>query len=240
AWIQYGGGGALWEELFARYNIKAFIGGGSGVQAGGWFSKEINSLSDMAGLRMRIAGYGGEVLARVGGTPVSLPADKLVTELYSGALDAAEWNGPYADLDFGFAKLLPYYVQPGFHEPGATEFIGVNQQFWQGLTTRERAIVEYASRAEAAFTLGQFRAENGRALKQLVTEYGARVWAMPQDVWLQAARMSEEIVAEKADVDDLGRRIYRSYIRFRAEIAPWSSTSLEAYALARQRAFSAT
>ncbi len=233
-WLREGGARPLMDELYARYNIKALVCGGSGVQPGGWFAKPIESLSDMSGLRMRISGYGGEVVRRVGGTPVSLPADALVDALFNGDIDAVEWNGPLADKGFGFQKLLPYYMQPGFHDPGSSITLGLNQQFWDSLTPSERTIIEACCATESAITMAEFRGENGRSLIQLVNEYDAKLTILPADVWLEAARMAEDVIAEAAEFDDLSMRIYDSYIDFRKKLMPWSAHSIERYSSLRQ------
>ena len=119
-WFYYGGGLELWTELYAEFGLVPAPAGNTGVQMGGWFNKEINSVSDLEGLKMRIPGLGGEVLKRAGGTPVSLPGGELFTSLQSGAIDATEWVGPYNDLAFGLYKAAKYYYYPGWHEPGTT------------------------------------------------------------------------------------------------------------------------
>jgi TRAP-type mannitol/chloroaromatic compound transport system substrate-binding protein len=118
AWMYYGDGLNLWKELYSQFNLVGVPAGNTGVQMGGWFNKEINSLADLKGLKMRIPGLGGEILKRLGGTPVNLPGGELFTALQSGAIDATEWIGPYNDLAFGLFKAAKYYYYPGFHEPG--------------------------------------------------------------------------------------------------------------------------
>src|SRR5690606_15005509 len=118
AWIAYGGGGELWRELYAPFNLIPMRGGNTGVQMGGWFNKEINSAADFKGLQMRIPGLAGDVLQRLGGVSVNLPGDNLYTAMQTGVLDATDWTGPYNDLAFGFPDIAKYYYYPGWHEPG--------------------------------------------------------------------------------------------------------------------------
>ena len=131
-WLHYGGGLELWREVYAPFNLLPFAGGSTGVQMAGWFNREINSLDDFKGLKMRIPGLGGEVFTRAGGTSVSMPGGEIFTSLQTGVIDAAEWVAPYNDLAFGFHNVVKYYYYPGWHEPGAMlEFI-VNQQAYDG------------------------------------------------------------------------------------------------------------
>jgi len=119
-WLYHGGGLELWTELYAGFGLVPAPAGNTGVQMGGWFSKEIKSVADLSGLKMRIPGLGGEILKRAGCTSVNLPGGELFVSLQSGTIDATEWVGPYNDLAFGLHKAARYYYYPGFHEPGST------------------------------------------------------------------------------------------------------------------------
>ncbi|MGD8833152.1 MAG: TRAP transporter substrate-binding protein, partial [Pseudomonadales bacterium] len=129
-WLHYGGGLELWRELYEPFGLIPMAAGNTGVQMGGWFNKEIRSLSDLEGLKMRIPGLGGEVLERVGGVPVSMPGSDVFTSLQTGAIDATEWVGPYNDLAFGLHTVARYYYYPGWHEPGATIETIINAKAW--------------------------------------------------------------------------------------------------------------
>jgi TRAP-type mannitol/chloroaromatic compound transport system substrate-binding protein len=128
AWIKYGGGQELWDELSAEFGLKAFASGNTGVQMGGWFNKEINSADDLKGLKMRIPGQGGDVRAKLGASPVSLPGGQIYENLVSGAIDATEWVGPYNDYFMKFYEAAKYYYFPGMHEPGAQVAMGMNKK----------------------------------------------------------------------------------------------------------------
>ena len=143
-WLYYGGGLALWEELYDRFNLVPMATGNTGVQMAGWFRKDINSVDDLQGLKMRIPGLGGEVLSRAGGTPVSMPGGEIFTSLQSGAIDATEWIGPYNDLAFGLYKAAKNYYYPGWHEPGSTLETFVNKQTFESLPKDLQAIVKHA------------------------------------------------------------------------------------------------
>ena len=127
AWIRFGGGQQLWDELAAEYGLKGLMGGNSGVQMGGWFRKEIESVADFKGLKMRIPGLGGDVLAKLGGSPVSLPGNQIYENLISGTIDAAEWISPWNDIAMKFYEAATYYYCPGMHEPGPVLSIGMNK-----------------------------------------------------------------------------------------------------------------
>ena len=143
-WIYHGGGLELWRELYARFGLVPEPAGNTGVQMGGWFNKEINSVADLEGLRMRIPGIGGEVLRKVGGTPVNIPGAELFTALESGTIDATEWVGPMNDLAFGLFRAAKYYYYPGWHEPGTALEAVVNREAYEALPPDLQAIVEVA------------------------------------------------------------------------------------------------
>ncbi len=141
-WLYYGGGLELWRELYAPFNLVPFPTGNTGVQMGGWFNKEINTVDDLKGLKMRIPGLGGEVLRRAGGTPVTLPGSEIFTALQTGAIDATEWVGPYNDASFGLHKAARYYYYPGWQEPGPGLEIIINRQAWDALPADLQEIVD--------------------------------------------------------------------------------------------------
>src|SRR5215831_3192941 len=164
SWIYFGGGQALWDEVDAQFNIKPLMAANTGEQMGGWFTKEINSPEDYKGLRYRMPELGAEVLRRMGATVVTTPGTEIVNALKSGAIDAAEWVGPWADISLGLDKAADHYYYPGFHEPGFNAALGINKKLWDGLTPSERALIEAAALAEATRSLAEFNAENVKAL----------------------------------------------------------------------------
>src|SRR5438874_4022548 len=167
SWIDFGGGQSLWDEVDGQFNIKPLMALNTGVQMGGWFSKEINSSRDYKGLRYRMPEVGAEVLRRMGATVVTTPGGEIATALKSGAIDAAEWIGPWMDIALGLDKAADYYYYPGFHEPGTNMTLGINKTLWDGLTPSERALIEAAAQAEVTRTLAEFNAENVKWLKVL-------------------------------------------------------------------------
>lgn len=237
AWIMHGGGQQLWDELGERFNIKHLPCGNTGVQWGGWFNKEIRSLDDMKGLKMRIPGLGGEVLRRIGASAVSLPGGEIFSALQSGTIDATEWVGPWNDLAFGFYKIAKYYYWPGFHEPGTTLGVGINLDVWNSFSRAEQALVSGAAIAENNTLYAEFNARNANALDTLVKRHGVQLREMPADVLNAIGKISGQVVRETGDVDDLGRRILKSYLNFRRMIIADSRRSLEAYYSARRLPF---
>jgi TRAP-type mannitol/chloroaromatic compound transport system substrate-binding protein len=233
AWVHYGGGQELWDELGRNFGVKGFLAGNTGVQYGGWFRNPIMSVDDLKGLKMRIPGLGGEVIRAVGGTAVALPGGEIFPALQAGTIDATEWVGPYNDIAFGFQNILKNYMYPGFHEPGSGLAVGINLAWWERQTDEIKALIEMACTAENDVMMAEMNANNGPALNRLINEFGVQLIRFPDVVFGELAKASEEVVAAAGQGDDLGRRIYESYFNFRKDIAQSTRLSEEAYTLAR-------
>jgi TRAP-type mannitol/chloroaromatic compound transport system substrate-binding protein len=236
-WIHHGGGQQLWDELYGQFNLKAFAAGNTGVQMGGWFNKEINTLDDYKGLKMRMPGLGGEVIKRAGATPVSLPGGEIFTSLQSGAIDATEWVGPYNDMAFGFYKAAKYYYWPGWHEPGTVLECFVNKQAYEGLPADLRAIVDHAMKSAYQDMLSEFTAKNNTALVQLVSEHGVKLKRFSDDVLAKMGQLSQEVVAEVAAKDPMSAKVYNSFNEFRKQSVSWNNIGEAGYSLARSLTF---
>ncbi|RMG59672.1 MAG: TRAP transporter substrate-binding protein [Gammaproteobacteria bacterium] len=234
AWLFHGGGMELWEEAYAPFGVVPLAAGNTGVQMAGWFNREINSLEDLKGLKMRIPGLGGEVLKRAGGTPVNLPGGELFTSLQSGVIDATEWVGPYNDLAFGLYKAARYYYYPGWHEPGTTLEAIVNKQAFEALPADLQAIVRAACRVANDEILVEYVARNNDALEKLKKEHHVDVRRLPDDVLARLRTLSEEVVQELAESSEQARRIYESFSRFRDKVFAWTDISERAYLDSRQ------
>ena len=232
-WLYHGGGLQLWSELYAQFGLVPAPAGNTGVQMGGWFNKEINSVADLAGLKMRIPGLGGEVLKRAGGTPVNLPGGELFTSLQSGAIDATEWVGPYNDLAFGLYKAATYYYYPGFHEPGTTLEAMVNKEVFETLPEDLQSIVLNACKVVNQDMLAEYTARNPVALQTLLTKHGVDMRPYPDDVIAKLRELSAQVVAEVAERDDFSRKVYASYQKFLSQAKDWTRTSEVAYLKAR-------
>jgi TRAP-type mannitol/chloroaromatic compound transport system substrate-binding protein len=171
-WLHYGGGLELWQEAYAPYNLLPMAGGSTGVQMAGWFNKEITSIDDLKGLKMRIPGLAGEVFAAAGGTAVRIAGGELYTSMQTGVIDALEWVGPYNDLAFGFHEVARYYYYPGWHEPGSILEFVVNRDSFDALPKDLQAVVTYAARASNQDMLDEYTARNNAALRKLIDEHG--------------------------------------------------------------------
>ena len=232
-WLAYGGGMALWRELYAPFGVVPLACGNSGVQMAGWCNKEINGLEDLQGLKMRIPGLGGEVLQRAGGVPVALPGSEVFTALQTGAIDATEWVGPYNDLALALHTAAKYYYYPGWHEPGPTLEAIVNEQAWASLPEDLQVMVEMATRAINEDMLSEFTARNNTALRTLIDDHGVELRKLPDDVLAELKRASEEVVRETAQSSELAQRIYASYMSFLADVRDYHRISEQAYLNAR-------
>ena len=235
-WLRYGGGLELWQELYGKFNLVPFAAGNSGVQMAGWFNKEINSIDDLQGLKMRIPGIGGEVLSRAGGVPVILPGGEIFTALQTGVIDATEWVGPYNDLAFSLHTAAKYYYYPGWHEPGPTLEAFVNKDSWEALPPDLQAMIKVATQAINEDMLSEFTARNNAALDTLINEHGVQLRRLPDDVIAALRTSSEEVVAEIADADPLARRIYDSYMAYLEDVRRYHSISEQAYMNLRESA----
>ena len=232
-WLHYGGGLELWRELYAPFGLVPLACGNSGVQMAGWFNKEINSLDDLQGLKMRIPGLGGEVFKRAGGVPVALPGSEVFTALQTGVIDATEWVGPYNDLALGLHAVAKYYYYPGWHEPGATLEAIVNKDAWEALPEDLRTMIEMATRAINEDMLSEFTARNNSALRTLIDEHGVELRALPGDVIDELRDISRVVVAEAAEENELAQRIYDSYMEFLDDVRDYHAISEQAYINAR-------
>ena len=233
AWYQYGGGQALADKVYAEMGAKFFPSGNTGVQMGGWFNKEINSLSDYNGLKMRIPGLGGEVVAAAGGNVVNLPGGEIPPALASGAIDATEWVGPYNDLAFGLYQAAKYYYYPGWHEPGTVLENFINLAAWEALPADLKAIVEHANRSVNMLVLSEFTSRNNDSLGKLVNEHRVQLKAFPDEVLAGLGKLAGEVMNELASLDPLSREVMDSMLTFRRTATAWSRVSEEAFSHAR-------
>jgi TRAP-type mannitol/chloroaromatic compound transport system substrate-binding protein len=230
AWIDFGGGQALWDEVDGQFNIKPLMATNSGVQMGGWFNKEINSPKDYKGLRYRMPGLGAEVLRRMGATVVTTPGGEIPTAFKSGAIDAAEWIGPWVDIAFGLDKAADYYYYyPGFHEPGTNFTLGINKTLWDRLTPSEKALIEAAAQAEVTRSLAQFNAENVKALRLLRADERIKLRRFSDELIKTFGKLSKEVLADTAANDPLTRKVCDSYIAFLAGVMDWGELSETGY-----------
>jgi TRAP-type mannitol/chloroaromatic compound transport system substrate-binding protein len=235
-WLYHGGGLELWRELYAGFGLVPFAAGNTGVQMAGWFNREINSVADLKGLKMRIPGLGGEVMARLGAVPVNLPGAELFTALQTGALDAAEWVGPYNDLAFGLHRAAKHYYYPGWHEPGATLEAIVNKKAYESLPEDLQAVVETCCRAINDDMLAELTTQNGQALRQLIDEHKVTVAPLPTEVLAALKTESAAVIAGVAAKDAFAKRVLDSYSAHQARVSAWHANSELPYYIARDGA----
>ncbi|MCK5726877.1 MAG: TRAP transporter substrate-binding protein [Thiotrichaceae bacterium] len=228
-WLYNGGGLELWQEAYAKHNLIPMPAGNMGVQMGGWFNKEIKTIDDLKGLKMRIPGLGGEVLNRAGGTPVNLPGGELYSAMQSGTIDATEWVGPYNDLAFGFHKVAKYYYFPGWHEPGTSLEAIINKEAFSALPKDLQAIVLNACKLANHEMLAEYTARNNDALVTLVEKHQVQIKRFPDDVLNKLRSLSDEVVAELAKKDAFSQKVFDSYSSYRKKVMAWHEYSERAY-----------
>ena len=235
AWVNRGGGLELWREIYAPFNIYPIPAGNTGTQMFGWFNKEINSLEDIKGLKMRIPGIGGEVLKEAGGIPVTLPGGELFTALQTGVIDATEWVGPYNDLTFGFHQAAKYYYYPGWHEPGPMLELLINIDAWNSLPNHLQVIIETATKAVNQDMLDEYLAKNNQALTELIQVHGVELRKLPDDVIEEFRKISNKILDDLAKEDEVISKVYDSYLKFKNNVSAYHQISEDAFVESRNK-----
>jgi len=234
AWVHYGGGQQLWDELSGQFNIKPFLSSSTGAQMGGWFNDEITSPDGFKGLRYRMPGLGGEVLRRLGAIVVSLPGSEIAPSLRSGAIDASEWIGPWLDVAMGLHEAAGYYYYPGWHEPGTTQTLGINLDVWESFDAGDQRLIEAAAAAEVMRSLAEFNLNNALWLRKLREDGIVKVVKFDDSLLKVFFEISQDVVAEAGSGDEISRRIYDSHQQFRASIMDWSDVAERAFLNSRR------
>jgi TRAP-type mannitol/chloroaromatic compound transport system substrate-binding protein len=220
AWMYEGNGLKLMREFYKNYNIVNFPMGNTGAQMGGWYRKEIKSLKDIEGLKMRIGGFAGRVLTKMGGVPQNIPGGEIYQALEKGTIDATEWVGPYDDEKLGFNKVAPYYYYPGWWEGGAQLSLYVNDKAFNGLSAENQAIVNCAAAFAHTTMQARYDARNPAALKRLVAN-GAKVLAFPKAVMDSAYKNSMEVYDDLNAKNPNWKKVYTDYAAFRKDQNLW-------------------
>ncbi|MFZ5769904.1 MAG: TRAP transporter substrate-binding protein [Thermodesulfobacteriota bacterium] len=228
SWLE-SGGLKLWEQIYDPFNLVPRPFGNTGMQMGGWFRKEINSVADFQGLKMRIPGLGGKVVARAGGTVVLLPAAEIFTSLERGVIDATEWVGPLHDLRMGFHKAAPYYYYPGWHEPGSCLELLINKKAYLSLPGDLQVLIDCAAMECNMRTLSEFEAGNGAALVELVEKHRVQVRRFPDSLLGTLKKLADETLEEEADKDKTSQLVHTAFKKFKKEIRGWGAISEKAY-----------
>nr|VFJ42260.1 MAG: TRAP-type mannitol/chloroaromatic compound transport system, substrate-binding protein [Candidatus Kentron sp. FW]VFJ49995.1 MAG: TRAP-type mannitol/chloroaromatic compound transport system, substrate-binding protein [Candidatus Kentron sp. FW] len=228
-WFYYGGGMELMQKVYRRYGLLSFPGGNTGNQMGGWFQKEINSVSDLKGLKMRIPGFAGEVLAKLGAKPTNIPAGELYTALERRTIDALEWVGPSLDLRMGFHKIAPYYYT-GWHEPATELQFLVNKKKWDTLPPDLQEILRVAMRTVAYDTYALSYHASAENLASMKKEYpNIQIKTFPTDVIAAMRKANDELLAKFAAADPLAKEIIDSQANYMAKARAWTAISDQAY-----------
>lgn len=222
AWLYFGGGKKLWDELYDQFGLIAFPAGNTGCQMGGWFNKEIKTVEDINGLKMRIPGLGGEVFTKLGGSAQVIPPQELYTAMQSGLIDALEWVGPWNDLALGFQRVSKYYYGPAFQEGGPTLELMINKEEFEELSPELQRIIKVACAAENDLMQAEFVANNIRAFHELKYRFKVDIRQYPKDVMNAFFQAANEVIASVAEEGALEKRIYESYINFKAQAVEMS------------------
>jgi len=228
-WLYHANGLALWEETYAPFGLVPRPAGNTGVQMGGWFNREIRSMEDLKGLKMRIPGLGGKVLAKAGATVVLLPAGEIYTSLERGVIDATEWVGPAHDVRMGFQKIAKFYYAPGWHEPGSALEIMINKKAYDALPKDLAGIIDAAAARLNVEMLAEFERENALAVNGLLAGGKVTLKTFPDQVLSGLKALSEEVLREEAGKDPQARKVHEAFLAFRKEASSWSGISEKLY-----------
>lgn len=234
AWLYHGDGQTLWDELYAQHNLKPFPVGNTGTQMAGWFKKEINSLDDMQGLKLRLPGLAGEAMSGIGVSTLTIPGSEIFTSLQTGVLDAADWVGPYNDLAFGLHQVADYYYTSAWNEPSAVLEGTVNLDAWNALPDDLKAVVTEAAMASNLAMISEFALRNAEALKTLVEEHDVQLRAFPEDVIKALYESSQQVLQQQVESDSESARIFESYQAFQTQVRGFTDVGEFAYLKARE------
>ena len=231
AWYRQGGGLKLWEDTYAPFNVVPRPSLSTGPQMAGWFRRKIASLADYKGLKMRIPGLGGQVVARAGGTVVLTPAADIYAALERGVIDASEWLGPHDDMKLGLHTTARYYYYPGWHEPGTTLEFGFNRKAYDALPVDLRRTLDHAAAATQIYGRADYEAKNALGLEKLKADFKDKVeiLQLPAPVLRDLKKLAAQVVKEEAEKSPMARKVYDSYTKFQAQHTGWSHVSEGAY-----------
>lgn len=231
SWLNHADGLKLWEETYAAFGLVPRPGVSTGPQMAGWFRRQIHSLADFKGLKMRIPGLGGQVVAKAGATVVLTPAGEIYGALERGVIDASEWVGPHDDMKLGLPKTAQYYYYPGWHEPGTTLEFTFNKKAYDGLPVALRHVVDYSVSAVALYGTTEYEARNAVALERLRSEYAGKIQILelPAAVLKDLKKAAAEVLRSEAQKSAMAKKVYASFSRFQSQIAGWHGISEGAF-----------
>lgn len=235
AWMKYAGGQQMYDKLAGEFGIKGFPCGNTGVQMGGWFRKEMESVDDFKGLKMRIPGLGGDVLTKLGASTITLPGSQIYENLVSGSIDATEWVGPYNDFFMKFYEAAKFYYYPGMHEPASQLCLGMNASWWGKLSKTDQAIIEAACNEENARQMAETNANNGVYLTRLIKEQGVKLRKFNDEIYDSFGEAANEVFEETRQHSKLAAEIHDSFAKVRSDVGSWNGLSDTAYTVQRNR-----
>ena len=221
SWILNGGGMELWQELYKPFQLVPFLAGNTRAQMGGWFNREINTVEDLKGLKMRIPGLGGRVFERAGGSAILSAGSEIYTNLERGVIDATEWLGPFHDYKMGFHKIAKYYYSPGWHEAGTALELMVNQQSLDSLPQDLRVILASAAARLNQYIPAEMEVRNAEFLK-IMTDEQVDIRSFPDEVLAFLEEKTQEIISEMIAEDPKSAKVYASFKAFKETNKPWS------------------
>lgn len=228
AWFYEGDGIKLWQELYSPYGLVPMPCGNTGAQMGGWYNKEINSVSDLKGLKIRMPGLGGKVISKAGASSILTPAGELYTDLERGVIDALEWVGPYHDYLMGFNKIAKYYYYPGWHEPGSPLELIINKNAYEGLPDDLKEILKTAAAASNVMMLSGFEAKNTEYYFKMKSE-GVQFRKFPDEIINFFKKMTKEVISDIINSDPKSKKIFDSYSKFQKNISQWNDIAERNY-----------
>ena len=229
AWLVSGNGQALWENTYADFNLQPFPGGNTGMQMGGWFNREINTMQDIRGLKMRIPGIGGKVFSQAGGTAVLSAGSEIYTNLERGVIDATEWIGPYHDYQMGFYQVAKYYYYPGWHEPGTALELFANQEKYAALPTDLQAIIRTAADRLNSWMFAESEKMNSAYAQKLAEEEGVSFRRFPEEVLTTFKTYTDEILTDLTARDAQSKKIYEDYQAFQESLGNYANYNERIY-----------
>jgi TRAP-type mannitol/chloroaromatic compound transport system substrate-binding protein len=231
AWFYHGDGLKLWEETYAPFNLVPRPGPANAPEMGGWFRKKIATMADYKGLKMRIPGLGGKVVARAGATVVTTPAGDIYAALERGVIDTSEFIGPHDDMKLGLHKTARYYYYPGWQQPGTMNEFTFNRKAYEALPLDLQRMLDHVAAAVQVHGFTDFNVKNAVALERLKTEFKGQVEILPYPVPMlrDLEKLAAKVVREESERSPMAKRVYASFTRFQAQLAGWARISEGAY-----------
>jgi TRAP-type mannitol/chloroaromatic compound transport system substrate-binding protein len=230
-WCYQGDGLQLWEEAYRTFNLVPRPGPWIAPQMAGWFRKKLTTIGDYKGLKMRIAGLGGRVIARAGGTAIVTPGSEIYSALERGVIDAAEWVGPYDDMKLGLHRTARYYYYPGWQDTGTLTVFGFNKKAYEALPADLRRMLDHAAAAAQVYGVADFHTKNAVALERLKTEFRGKVELaqLPMPMLRDLKRLAADVIREESEKSPMAAKVHASFTKFQALLRPWDHVAESAY-----------